>query len=99
MIQTDVLATAMLTATGQLQEATGTNNIEGARIKGAHYTASVAGSIVLREGGATGNIRATIPIGATTTNILIPGEGILFRNNVHCTVVGATLTGITFFYG
>lgn len=88
----------MLTATGQVQDAGG-NNLPRTRIKGAYYVASVAGSIALRDGGPGGPVIVTIPLGATADLIQLPGEGIVFRNDVHMTITGATLTGITFFYG
>lgn len=97
-MQTDVQASAALSATGNVKEATGTSNLGRARIKGAYYTASVAGSIELRDGGASGPLRATLVIGATSDAIPIPGQGVLFQTDVHATIVGATVTGITFFY-
>lgn len=97
-MQYDVLASTMHTATGQVQDVAG-NALTRTRIKGAYYVASVAGSITLRDGGATGSVIATIPLGATTDSISLPGEGLLFRTDVHMTITGATVTGITFFYG
>lgn len=97
-MQYDVLASTMLTATGQVQDAAG-NNLPRTRIKGFAYVASVAGSITLRDGGASGSVKATIPIGAASDSVLLPGEGLLFQTDVHLTITGATVSGITFFYG
>lgn len=97
MSQTDVLASAMLTATGNVQTV-GAANLPRVRIKGAYYVASVAGSIELRDGGASGTLKAVIPLGATADYICLPGEGLLFQTDVYATITGATVSGITFFY-
>ena len=89
---------ALHTATGQVDDVGG-NDLGRTRLKGAYYVASVAGTIELRDGGASGALRAVIPIGATTDAVNFPGEGLLFNTNVHMTVVGATVTGIIYFYG
>lgn len=97
-MQYDVLASTMQTATGQVLDIGG-QPLPRTRIKGAYYVATLAGSITLRDGGAAGTVIATFPIAATADLIRLPGEGLLFRTDVHMTITGATVSGITFFYG
>ena len=99
-MQTDVLASAPLTATGQVTD-NATNNLGSVRIKGIYgVCAGAAGSIVLRDGGASGSTKLTFNTVAGVSNtvfLTFPGEGILFRTNVHGTV--SNVTSAIFFYG
>ena len=92
-MQTDVQAAHV--------EATGTMVSYGTRVKGYQFlTGGTAGDIILRDGGATGIVRLQFNISATPTNplsFLIPGEGILFKTDVHVTL--PTGAKITVFYG
>jgi hypothetical protein len=97
-MQTDVLCSASFTATGNILTADATASVASCRIKQVSYSASVAGTLVFRDGSATGPIRMTVPIGIATFGFLLPGEGVLFRGTPHCTVVGATLAGAVVFY-
>lgn len=99
-MQYDVLASKPITATGQL---IGQNDgaIERARIKGVYVVpAAGAGTIVFRDGGASGPIKATLNTLASSTAptyMLIPGEGLLFNTNIHVTITA--VASVTVFYG
>ena len=99
--QTDILATTPITATGQFQDATAAGDLGRVRVKAVYIVpAAAAGSLVLRDGGASGAVRATInTVGSVTqpTYLLLPGEGIVFRNDVHGTVTN--LGSAMLFYG
>ena len=98
-MQTDVLACQPLTATGQALNQAG-DTIPRARVKSLHIIpAATAGTVVLRDGGASGPIIATINTVASATQpqyILLPGEGLLFRTNIHATITNVGFT--TIFY-
>ncbi len=97
--QTDVLASVPLTATGQVS-GQNTGNLTRCRIKAVYIVpAGTAGTVVLRDGGASGNIIATLNTVASATQptyMLMPGEGLLFREDVHGTVT--SIGSITLFY-
>jgi len=90
MSQTDILASAPITASGQFQDPSATNNLTRVRVKSVYIVPSAtAGSLVLRDGGASGTIIATINTVASATQptyVLLPGEGLLFRTSVYGTV-------------
>ena len=92
-MQTDVLASHV--------EATGTMVSGRVRVKGYQcLSGGTAGDIIFRDGGATGTIRLQFNIPANTNNPfsnLVPGEGILFRTDVHVTLPAAAK--VTVFYG
>jgi hypothetical protein len=71
------------------------------RVKGYQcLSGGTAGDIIFRDGGATGTIRLQFNIPANTNNPfsnLVPGEGILFRTDVHVTLPAAAK--VTVFYG
>ena len=68
-----------------------------ARVKGIHCTTTSAGSIVLKDGGASGTTRLNVAIGANFSgNIVIPDDGILFETNVYLDLTIAT--SVTVFY-
>jgi hypothetical protein len=98
-MQYDVFATAPLTATGNFKDQLG-NDIGRARIKTIYAVNGDAGSVVIREGGSTGKIVATINTAATGTAgytiIPLPGEGILCQGTLHGTV--SNTTSMTLFY-
>lgn len=101
-MQTDVLATKPLTLTGNFK-AQNNGDIPRVRIKAIYaINGTDPGSVVIREGGASGNIIATINTAASTTAgytiIPVPGEGILCKEgNLHGTITNTT--SITLFYG
>jgi hypothetical protein len=82
-------------------EVSGTVLDYGTRIKGYQcLSGGTAGDIIVRDGGASGTVLLQFNIPANTNNpfsMLIPGEGIRFKNDVHVTL--PTAAKITFFYG
>ena len=99
-IQTDVLASVPLTATGQFANQA-TNALGRTRIKSVYIVPTgTAGSVVFRDGGASGAIVMTLNTVASATQptyMLIPGQGLLFVTNVHGTVT--SIGSVTIFYG
>jgi hypothetical protein len=101
-MQTDVLATKPLTATGNFK-AQNNGDISRTRIKAIYaVNGGSAGSVVIREGGAAGNIIATINTSTSSTAgytiIPIPGQGVLCKEgDLHGTVTD--VTSVTVFYG
>jgi len=100
-MQYDVLATKPLTSTGNFKDQ-GDNNIQRARIKTIYtINGANAGSVVIREDGASGTILMTLNTPASTTAGYVifpmPGEGILCESNLHGTITNTT--SITLIYG
>ena len=100
-MQYDVLATKPLTTTGNFLDQNN-NAIQRARIKTIYaINGTDAGSVVIREGGASGKILATINTAASGTAgytiIPMPGEGILCETGLHGTVTNTT--SMTLIYG
>jgi hypothetical protein len=101
-MQTDVLATKPLTATGNFKTQ-GDGDIPRTRIKTIYAVNGVsAGSVVIRQGGGSGDIIATINTAANTTAgytiIPVPAEGLLCKvGDLHGTVTNTT--SIVLFYG
>jgi len=98
-MQTDILASKPLTATGQMK-AQNDGDIQRSRIRAVYIVpAAGAGSVVLRDGGASGPIKATVNTltGSTSpTYLLMAGEGLLFNTSIHATV--ADIVSVTVFY-
>ena len=70
------------------------------RVKSLVLTSSAsAGSVVLKDGGASGTAKLTLntPASADFHNILIPGEGVLFESGVYVDVTN--VTSVTIFHG
>jgi hypothetical protein len=61
-------------------------------------TGAVAGSIILRDGGASGATVVQLDTNAIDTNpwIDIPGDGLLFETDVHMTL--SNVDAVTIFY-
>jgi hypothetical protein len=99
-MQTDVLASVPLTSSGQFTDQA-TNNIARCRVKSIYIVPSAtAGSLILRDGGSGGAIKATINTVASAsqpTYMLMPGEGLLFQTAVYGTV--SNLNSATIIYG
>jgi hypothetical protein len=100
-MQYDVLATKPLTSTGAFKDQQN-NDIQRARIKTIYaINGNSAGSVVIREGGASGKILMTLNTAASGTAgytiIPMPGEGILCESGLHGTVTDTT--SITLIYG
>jgi hypothetical protein len=89
-MQTDVKA-AQVTSTNTAVD-------YGTRVRGLTVSFATGGTVVLKDGGSSGTTRFsyTAPAAAGTVHIVIPGEGILFRTDVHATLSSAT---IVVFYG
>jgi len=89
-MQTDVKS-VQTTATGSVYGAP-------ARLKGAVISFGSGGTVVYRDGGASGAtvFSFTAPAAAGAVNVLIPGEGILCRTDIHVTLSSAT---VVTFYG
>ena len=100
MMQTDVLASIPITASGQFTDQA-TNNIARCRIKSIYIVpGATAGSLILRDGGASSSIKLTVNTVASATQptyMLMPGEGLLFQTAVYGTV--SNLGSATIIYG
>ncbi len=102
-MQTDVQASAPLTATGQVTNNAGTPaNLGRIRMKGLYVVpGATAGSVVFRDGGSGGDILLTLNTPAVANagayNVVIPGEGILIETNLHGTVTNTA--SVVVFYG
>jgi len=99
-MQTDVLVSQVLTADGQFtNQASAT--IGRARIKAVYMIPSgTAGSVVFKDGGASGTTIMTLNTVASATQptyVLFPGEGVLFNTNVYGDVTN--IGSVTIFYG
>ena len=100
-MQYDVLATKPLESTGNFLDQND-NAIQRARIKTIYaVNGGSAGSVVIREGGASGKILITVNTAASTTAgytiIPLPGDGILCESGLHGTVTNTT--SMTLIYG
>lgn len=72
----------------------------GTRVKGLVITTTgVAGSIVLKDGGASGTARLTIVTHAVAdvVDVMLPGEGIRFGTDVYLDLTD--VASVTVFYG
>lgn len=98
-VETDVLSSAIISASGNLKTSADALDIGATRIRMIYYAASAAGTVNIREGSSTGTKRISIPLGATTSFFAIPGEGVVFRATPYMELVSGTLTGMTVFYG
>jgi hypothetical protein len=90
-MQTDVLAISLA--------ASGTISAERTRVRSLVIEPSAsAGSVVLRNGGASGTVLFTVNTvaGGETFNILIPAQGVLCTNGAYATLSN---TKVTVFYG
>jgi hypothetical protein len=99
-MQTDVLASQARTDDGQLLDQAG-NTIGRARIKSIYIVpAAGAGSVVFKDGGASGTTKITINTLASSSSpnyMLLPGEGVLFTTNIYVDVT--TIGSVMVFYG
>ena len=99
-MQTDVLASAVRTTDGQLLDQAG-DTIIRARIKSIYIVPSgTAGSVVFKDGGASGATRLTVNTVASATQptyMLMPGEGVLFSTNIYVDVTN--IGSVMVFYG
>jgi hypothetical protein len=88
-MQTDVLASAVRTTDGLLADQAG-NTLGRNRIKAIYIIpAAGAGSVVFKDGGASGTVKMTVNTLASSTApdyILLPGEGLVFQTNIYVDV-------------
>lgn len=102
-MQSDVQASAPLTATGQVtNNAASPQNLGRIRIKSLYVIPGAsAGSVVFRDGGSGGTILLTLNTPAVANagaySVIIPGEGILVETDLHGTVT--TTSSVVVFYG
>ena len=77
---------------------TGTAYAAPARLKGLVISFATGGTVVVKDGGSGGTtvFSYTAPAAAGAVNVIIPGEGILCRTDIHVTLSSATAT---VFYG
>jgi len=94
---TDVSAKTVTTTGYITGSATAT---QPSRVKGIYYVASgTAGSITLKDGGASGTTLMIIatPASATATEyVVVPSNGVRFSTDVHATL--ANVTSLTIFH-
>lgn len=89
-MQYDVLASAVRTTTGQMQDQ-GSNNLGRCRIKAIYgLSGTTAGSVAFKDGGSGGTALITVDTPAAANQgtfwLLLPGEGILVETNLHATI-------------
>jgi hypothetical protein len=90
-MQTDVMAKSLAASGSVIGNRT--------RVRGLVIVPGTgAGSVVLKDGGASGTTILTIPTVANGEpfNVVIPGEGVLFETDAYATLTDA---GVTVFYG
>ena len=99
-MQTDVQASVPLTSTGQFTNQTPTA-LARTRVKAVYMVPTgTAGSVVFKDGGASGTTVMTLNTVASATEptyLLLPGEGVLFSTNVYGDVT--SIGSVTIFYG
>ena len=99
-MQTDVLARIPITTSGQFTDQAATN-LTRCRVKAVYIVpTATAGSLILRDGGASSTIKITINTVASATQptyMLMPGEGLVFQTAVYGTV--SNLGFATIIYG
>lgn len=102
-MQTDIQASQPRTSVdgyGQMLTQGG-DDIRRARVKAVLIVPTeAAGSVVFRDGGIDGTIRATLYTMASMTYplyMLLPGEGILFTTDIFADI--SNVSSVTVFYG
>jgi len=100
-MQTDVLASAVRTDDGVLNNQAG-DAIARCRVKSIYIVPSgTAGSVVFKDGSSgSGTTRLTVNTVASATQptyLLLPGEGILFSTGIYVDVT--SIGSVMVFYG
>ena len=99
-MQTDILASAVRTSDGVMNDQAG-NAIGRCRVKAIYIApAAGAGSVVLKDGSASGATKVTINTIASSTStnyVLLPGEGLLFQTGVYADITD--IASVMVFYG
>jgi hypothetical protein len=101
-MQSDVKTTKPLDATGLFETQSGADVKFRARIKALYALCGASGgSVVIRDGSATGPILLTLPTpisnGVGYVSFLVPDQGILAENGLHGTLTNTA--SVTIFYG
>lgn len=98
-MQSDASASIPISASGQFTDQA-TVAIGRCRVKAIYIVpGAAAGTVILRDGGSGGTIRATINTVASVaapTYLLFPGEGLLFLTNVYGAVTNAAFATIIY---
>ena len=79
--------------------ATGAVSTGACQLIGFYVNNTTIGTLVLRDGGASGTVvfsTATTAAG-TPFNVVIPGEGVLCLTDIHVTVSGTATTAVVFY--
>ncbi len=99
-MQTDVSASAVRTTDGLLADQA-SNTLGRNRVKAVYIVPdTVAGSVVFRDGGASGTVRITINTLASSTSpdyIPLPEQGVLFQTNIYVDLT--SVVSVMVFYG
>ena len=99
-MQTDVLVSVPITSSGQFTDQA-TTALARCRVKAIYVVPSgTAGSLILRDGGSSSTVKATINTVASATQptyLLFPGEGLVFQTAVYGAVTN--IGSATIFYG
>ena len=98
-MQTDVLASKPRTDAGQLLDQNSLV-IGRARVKAIYIVPnSSAGEVIFKDGGSGGPTKITIGTIATASTpdyILMPGEGLLFQENIYIAPTGVISTMVIY---
>ena len=98
-MQTDVLASKPRTDAGQLLDQNSLV-IGRARVKAIYIVPnSAAGEVVFKDGGSGGPVKITIGTVASASTpdyILMPGEGLLFQENIYIAPSGVISTMVIY---
>lgn len=98
-MQTDVLASKPRTDAGQLLDQNSLV-IGRARVKAIYIVPdAAAGEVVFKDGGSGGAVKITVNTLASSTTpdyILIPGEGLLFQENIYIAPSGVVSTMVIY---
>ena len=54
-----------------------------------------ASTRTLRDGGATGTVKAVYKFGTEGLSVFVPGSGILFKTDVHATITANANAGVS----
>ena len=99
-METDIQASQVLTINGQFTNQS-SNALGRTRIKAVYMVPSgTAGSVVFKDGDASGTIVMTLNTVASATQptyLVIPSQGVLFSTAVYADVTN--IGSVTIFYG
>ena len=99
-METDIQASQVLTIDGQFTNQS-SNALGRTRIKAIYMVPSgTAGSVVFKDGGASGTTVMTLNTVASATQptyLVIPSQGVLFSTAVYADVTN--IGSVTIFYG